>query len=530
MTDKISSPYSAIYAFGDSLSDAGNLSISTSLLGAETPGSPYYEETYQTLLGSATVNVFSNGPTWVQDLSLDLGLGTLEPSLILGNDFAYGGAETGLTPQNLDEPELALISLPSQLAQFQAEDPEPAPDALYTLSIGANDVLDILGDPSLSAQQQTIDIDDAVANEVEFVKELAQDGATDFLVLNVPDLGETPDVLDGLANGSDVPSAALDQLATSLASEYNTDLAAELDATAARDDLNVTVVNLFRLIDDATVDPSAYGLTNVTTPVWSGSYSGGDTGTLAATGSAQDSYLFFDHLHPTETGEAAVAALALADLGIACFAEGTRVATARGEVAVEALHVGDRALLAEGGAAEVAWLGHRRVACARHARPRDVWPVRIAAHAFGLGRPARTLFLSPDHAVFAEGVLIPVRYLLNGATVRQEAHAAVTYWHVELPSHGVLLAEGLPAESFLDTGNRAAFANGGRVAMARPDFSRAVWARSGCAPLVTAGPARDHVHRQLLAQAAALGWRTMPAGGGATEWRAPRVRKNSAPG
>jgi hypothetical protein len=93
--------------------------------------------------------------------------------------------------------------------------------------------------------------------------------------------------------------------------------------------------------------------------------------------------------------------------------------------------------------------------------------VRIAAHAFGAGRPRRDLLVSPDHAVFidgegaAPGVLIPVCYLINGATVWQEDVAGVEYWHVELPQHSVLLAEGLPAESYLDTGNRGAFANGG---------------------------------------------------------------------
>jgi hypothetical protein len=145
----------------------------------------------------------------------------------------------------------------------------------------------------------------------------------------------------------------------------------------------------------------------------------------------------------------------------------------------------------------------------------------VAAHAFGLDRPRRALRLSPDHAVFVEGVLIPVRYLLNGATLRQEPVARVTYWHVELARHGVLLADGLPAESYLDTGNRAAFANGGTIAMAHPDFARAVWERGGCAPLVTEGPVRDTVFRRLIAQAVALGWRAEDAGGGAVRWRPP---------
>ena len=75
--------YSAVYAFGDSLSDAGNVSITTSAAGATEPVSPpYYKQQY----GSISGNVFSNGPTWVQNLSIALGLGTLAPSLAGGTD------------------------------------------------------------------------------------------------------------------------------------------------------------------------------------------------------------------------------------------------------------------------------------------------------------------------------------------------------------------------------------------------------------------------------------------------------------
>ena len=201
-----------------------------------------------------------------------------------------------------------------------------------------------------------------------------------------------------------------------------------------------------------------------------------------------------------------------------CYAAGTRIATERGAVAVEQLRIGERVILAEGGTAPVVWLGHRRVDCRRHPRSADVRPVRIAAHAFGLGRPFRDVRLSPDHAVFCDGVLIPVRYLLNDATVRQEDVDEVTYWHVELPAHGVLLADGLPAESYLDTGNRAAFVECGAAAMAHPAFARAVWHRRGCAQLVTQGPTRDLVYRRLIAQALALGWCAADDGAGKVCW------------
>nr|WP_294527081.1 SGNH/GDSL hydrolase family protein [uncultured Rhodopila sp.] len=297
--------YSAIYAFGDSLSDAGNLSISTKAAGAQEPVSPpYFTQQY----GTSTGTVFSNGPTWVQNVSIALGLGTLAPSLTGGTDFAYGGAETGLTPQNTTDPKIQAISLPAQLTQFQKQVTTPAANALYTLSIGSNDLLDILGTPGLSADQQATDVNDAVANEISFVKSLVSDGAKNLLVLDIPDLGKTPDVMLGLANGSNTPSAALDAEASQLASSYNSALTSQLAALASASAVNVHVVDAYGLIDSAVANPASYGLTNVTSRVWTGNYTDSTSGTLAATTpAAQDQYLFWDSLHPTETGHQAIA-------------------------------------------------------------------------------------------------------------------------------------------------------------------------------------------------------------------------------
>ncbi len=95
----------------------------------------------------------------------------------------------------------------------------------------------------------------------------------------------------------------------------------------------------------------------------------------------------------------------------------------------------------------------------------SVRPVRIAAHAFADGLPHRDLLVSPEHALFVDGVLIPAHRLLNHSSVTQDAPAAAEYFHVELDRHEVLLAEGLPAESYLDTGNRTMFANAPLVAL-----------------------------------------------------------------
>ena len=200
---------------------------------------------------------------------------------------------------------------------------------------------------------------------------------------------------------------------------------------------------------------------------------------------------------------------------VACFRAGTRLASPDGPVAVEDLDPGDFLVTGFGAALRVRWVGYRTLDCARHPRPWDVMPVRVAAGAFRPGSPGRDLYLSPDHAVFVDGVLIPVRYLLNGATVVQESAEEVTYFHVEVENaagaatHSVVLAEGLAVESYLDTGNRGAFANGGGVVAAHPDFALGIWQRDGIAPLVLEGTALRAVRHRLALRALALGHRLM---------------------
>jgi len=233
---------------------------------------------------------------------------------------------------------------------------------------------------------------------------------------------------------------------------------------------------------------------------------------LDPTSNVTTAIIHFDAAHPFDPSELyglggnSIGTL-FADTGAitACFVTGTRIATTRGDIPVEALDVGDITLTADGGSEPIIWIGQRTVDCTLHPRPHDVMPVRVAAGAFG-DLPVRDLLLSPDHALWVDGALIPVRYLQNGASIHQHPVLRVTYWHVELPRHAVILAERLPAESYLDTGNRHAFANGGPVVQMQPEFARAVWAREGCAPLVTAGPGLQKVRQELDDQARAMGF------------------------
>ena len=186
---------------------------------------------------------------------------------------------------------------------------------------------------------------------------------------------------------------------------------------------------------------------------------------------------------------------------VQCFAAGTRIETDHGPVAVEHLASGDRVAVVDGRQEPIVWIGRRTVNCAAHPRPEQMWPVRVRAGAFGPQRPSRDLYLSPDHAVFVTHVLVPVKYLVNGASIAQVPRATVTYFHIELPAHDIILAEGLPVESYLDTGDRANFANGGAIAALFPNFTAAQWEMRGCAPLVVTGPELDAARAEVRAAA-----------------------------
>lgn len=145
---------------------------------------------------------------------------------------------------------------------------------------------------------------------------------------------------------------------------------------------------------------------------------------------------------------------------IPCFLPGTLIGTPDGLRAIEELRVGDVVLTVDGRAEKIVWTGHRTItrAMVAEARLDRTQPIRFVQGSLGENLPQRDLVVSPDHCLVFKGTFIPARVLVNGTTVVQEMdRARYTYHHIELENFGVVLAEGFPAETYLDTGNRGTF-------------------------------------------------------------------------
>lgn len=194
-----------------------------------------------------------------------------------------------------------------------------------------------------------------------------------------------------------------------------------------------------------------------------------------------------------------------------CFLAGTHIATPDGETVVEALAVGDMVATQVDGEsvfAPVTWIGRGRMVVTR---PNDIeeYPVRIRANAFGPLVPHRDLLVTSEHCLFVDGKLIPARMLVNGGSILVDTGITeYEFFHVELAAHAILLAEGLEAESYLDTGNRNNFVNAAITAL-HPDFSvdpaHKSWANDAAAPLAVDRATVEPIWNRLADRAAALG-------------------------
>lgn len=191
-----------------------------------------------------------------------------------------------------------------------------------------------------------------------------------------------------------------------------------------------------------------------------------------------------------------------------CFLRGALIRTPKGDVPVETLESGDLVVTNSGEIRPVKWVGHRDFDLRARVDARPFYPVRIAGGAFGPNRPSKDLMVSAGHSICIDlcgEVMIPAGYLINGSTIAQVEADEVSYWHVELDTHDVLLANGLPAESYLAMENRAVFEEAGAtvdvldegVGRTHADF---------CRPVVLDGPVLAFVRERLTERAEAEGW------------------------
>ena len=150
------------------------------------------------------------------------------------------------------------------------------------------------------------------------------------------------------------------------------------------------------------------------------------------------------------------------NLIIICFMPGTMIATPAGETAVEALAIGDMIKTADGREVAVKWVG-RKTMKASVFLDQTMLPVCISAGALGKGLPHQDLYLSANHAMVMDGMLVNAGAMVNGDTIRfvklSDMPATFTYYHVETEAHDEILANGAPAETFVDYVTRKGFDN-----------------------------------------------------------------------
>ncbi len=179
--------------------------------------------------------------------------------------------------------------------------------------------------------------------------------------------------------------------------------------------------------------------------------------------------------------------------GGVCFCRGTLILTEQGEVAVEDLRVGDRVVTLSGALKPIVWIGMGRDLVTR--ANKLVRPVIVRQGALADGVPKRDLYLTHGHALYLDGALIPVENLVNHRSILWDDGARVVdYYHIELAEHDVVLANGAPAESYYEAGNRAFFHNarpGSQAGAAAPTF----------APVLTGGEVVEQVWMRLFRRA-----------------------------
>jgi hypothetical protein len=173
-----------------------------------------------------------------------------------------------------------------------------------------------------------------------------------------------------------------------------------------------------------------------------------------------------------------------------CFLRDTLIRTDRGEIRVQDLSVGDKVETLSGAFNPIVWIGTGKILVSPGKRS-DATPVIVRKNALEQGVPYYDLRITKGHALYLDGVLIPAEFLINHRTIHWDDHKReVEFYHIELETHDVLVANGAAAESYRDDGNRWMFrnANSGWNQPAKPP----------CAPVLTGGPIVDAIWRRIL--------------------------------
>lgn len=293
-------PYSQLVIFGDSLSDTGNLLALTS----STTNFPNF---------SAAPGRFSNGPVWTEYLAQAIGLsGDAAPALAGGNNFAFGGARTGLdgvVPQTGLFGQLGFWNGGALTGPLNRS---ADPNALYVVVAGGNDLRDAVAASGSDSASRVAAATQAAQNVTNVLGLLVGAGAKHFLVASLPDLGKTPEAI--------IKGTVLASTEATLA--FNAAFSAFLNVFSA---LDVRQLDLFSLNNNLIANPGAFGILNVNTACISPLNPGvpgfedpvtGLPGIFFAPGATDsgncNSSVYADYLHPSGIAHQLIGAYAAA--------------------------------------------------------------------------------------------------------------------------------------------------------------------------------------------------------------------------
>ncbi len=268
--------YDQIIAFGDSLTDQGNL---FGLLGGAFPPSPYFQ------------GRFANGPIWLDQFAPKLGF---EPNQVL--NFAVGGATTGrvnigslLVGQPLP---FKLPGLQDQVDGFLAANSTGVnPKALYVVFAGGNDFLTLpptlLQGLALGNLESFVGLFGAIVQSVKnvatAVTNLALQGAGTIAVANLPDLGRTPLPIQ---QGTSLVATAFSIGFNVVLEKTLVQLEQSLRAKSLA--VDIVQVDLFSVGEAVAKRPQKFGFTNLTTPLLRN-----------LTAPNPQGFFYWDDFHPT---------------------------------------------------------------------------------------------------------------------------------------------------------------------------------------------------------------------------------------